>query len=172
MALTKEQLKQFRQLLITERAKFVAEIRSIAQDTAKSPREASGDLSAYTIHMADMSSDTYERELAMNIASTEQEVLYQIDEALKRMDEGTYGTCQECSTPIAISPGRAMWTNGMAETLRGDVGVTLMPCRGRGRGRPVARGRDRALTRLDGSSVCAVPFPAGTRCTARCRGPP
>jgi RNA polymerase-binding protein DksA len=108
MALSKEQLKQFRELLIQERAKFAGEIRSIAQDASKNPRDASGDLSAYTIHMADMSSDTYERELAMNIASTEQQVLYQIDDALKRIDEGTYGACVTCNKPITLSRLKAV----------------------------------------------------------------
>ena len=108
MALTKEQLKYFRQLLITERAKFVQEIKSIAQETSKSPREASGDLSAYTVHMADMAADTYERELSMDIVSNEQEVLYQIDDALKRLDEGTFGVCQQCNKPITMSRLKAV----------------------------------------------------------------
>ncbi len=108
MNLTKDQLKQFRQVLVEERTKFANEIKSIAHDASKSPRDASGDLSSYTVHMADMSSDTYERELAMNIASTEQAVLYQIDEALKRMDEGTYGVCQSCSRPITLSRLKAV----------------------------------------------------------------
>jgi len=108
MALTKVQLKQFRQLLITERAKFASEIKSIAKEASKSPREASGDLSAYTVHMADMAADTYERELSMNIVSSEQEVLYQIDDALKRMDEGTFGICQQCNAAITMSRLRAV----------------------------------------------------------------
>jgi len=108
MPLTKEQSKQFRQLLITERAKCAAEIRSIAEDASKSPREASGDLSAYTVHMADMSADTYERELSMSIISSEQEILYQIDDALKRLDDGSYGICQQCNRPIVMSRLRAV----------------------------------------------------------------
>ena len=108
MALSKEQLKQFRQLLITERAKLAAEIRSIAQDNAKSPREASGDLSAYTVHMADMAADTYDRELSMNIVSSEQEILYQIDDALKRIDDGSYGLCQQCNELITMSRLKAV----------------------------------------------------------------
>jgi RNA polymerase-binding protein DksA len=103
MTLSKDQLKHFRQLLITERAKFANEIRSIAQDASKSPREASGDLSGYTVHMADMSADTYERELSMNMVSNEQEILYQIDDALKRLDDGSFGICQQCSQPITMS---------------------------------------------------------------------
>ncbi|MBI2173643.1 MAG: TraR/DksA C4-type zinc finger protein [Candidatus Omnitrophica bacterium] len=106
--LTKDQLKQFRQLLITERAKLAGEIRSIAHDTSTSPRDASGDLSGYTVHMADMAADTYERELSMNIVSSEQALLYQIDEALKHIDEGTYGICQQCSQPISTSRLKAV----------------------------------------------------------------
>ena len=108
MALSKPQLKQFRQLLITERAKCAGEIRSIAQEALKSPREASGDLSAYTVHMADMAADTYERELSMNMVSSEQEILYQIDDALKRLDEGSYGVCQQCNKPISMSRLKAV----------------------------------------------------------------
>jgi len=106
--MTKQQLKQFRQVLLKERAKFASEIRAIAREASKNPREASGDLSAYTVHMADMSADTYERELAMNLASSEQEVLYQIDDALKRIDEGTYGSCQQCAKPITLSRLKAV----------------------------------------------------------------
>ena len=108
MPMSKEQVKQFRQLLITERAKLADEIKSIAQETSKSPREASGDLSAYTVHMADMAADTYERELSMNIVSSEQEILYQIDDALKRLDDGSFGTCQQCNQPILMSRLKAV----------------------------------------------------------------
>ena len=108
MSLSKEQIKQLRQLLITERAKLAEEIKSIARDAATSPRDASGDLSAYTVHMADMAADTYDRELSMNIASSEQELLYQIDDALKRLDDGSYGICQQCNQPIAMSRLKAV----------------------------------------------------------------
>ncbi len=108
MSLSKPQLKQFRQLLITERAKFAGEIRSIAQDAARSPRDASGDLSGYTVHMADMAADTYDRELSTNLVSAEQAILYQIDEALKRIDEGAYGVCLQCNKPIVMSRLKAV----------------------------------------------------------------
>ncbi len=106
--MTKQQLKQFRQALLQERTKFASEIKAIVKETSKNPREASGDLSAYTVHMADMSADTYDRELSMNIVSSEQEVLYQIDDALKRMEEGTFGVCQQCGKPINLSRLRAV----------------------------------------------------------------
>jgi len=105
---SREQVKLFRQLLITERAKLVEEIKTIARDAATSPRDASGDLSAYTVHMADMAADTYDRELSMNIASSEQQILYQIDEALKRLEDGSFGVCQQCNQPIAMSRLKAV----------------------------------------------------------------
>ena len=108
MALNKEQLKYFRQLLIAEREKLVGEIRSRAHDASTSPRDASGDLSSYTIHMADMAADTYDRELSMNMISSEQEVLYQIDDALKRFDDGSYGICQQCNQTISLSRLKAV----------------------------------------------------------------
>lgn len=108
MSLTKQQLKQFKRLLLQERDKFAGEIKAIVREASKNPREASGDLSAYTVHMADMSADTYERELVMDLASSEQEVLYQIDEALKQLEEGAYGVCQQCSRPISLSRLKAV----------------------------------------------------------------
>ena len=108
LSFTKEQVKQFRQLLITERAKLAEEIKTIAREASTSPRDASGDLSAYTVHMADMAADTYDRELSMNLVSSEQEILYQIDDALKRLDDGSFGICQQCSQPIAMSRLKAV----------------------------------------------------------------
>jgi RNA polymerase-binding protein DksA len=108
MGLGKEHLKRFRQLLITERAKLADEIKSIAREASTSPRDASGDLSGYTVHMADMAADTYDRELSMSLVSGEQQILYQIDDALKRIDEGAYGLCQQCSQPISMSRLKAV----------------------------------------------------------------
>ena len=108
MKLNKTQLKQFKQLLLQERAKFAGVIRTLAQEASKNPREASGDLSSYTVHMADMSADTYERELVSSLASSEQIVLYQIEDALKRIEESTYGACQQCQKPISLSRLRAV----------------------------------------------------------------
>ena len=106
--MTKPQLRDFRKRLLEERAKFAEELKTIARKSSKNPRDSSGDLSAYTVHMADMSADTYEREMDVNIASSEQKVLYQIDEALKRLEEDAYGTCQQCNKPVSLSRLKAV----------------------------------------------------------------
>jgi len=97
----KQELNAYKKILITERMKLTSELSSIAQDALKSQKDASGDLSGYTYHMADLASDSYEREFTLGIASEEQKRIYAIDEALRRISEGNYGDCLSCGRRIA-----------------------------------------------------------------------
>ena len=98
--MTKLELAKYKKLLIKVRETINGDINHIAKESLKSQKESSGDLSGYSFHMADMASDSYDRELSLNIASEEQEVIYEIDEALKRMEEGKFGLCVSCSKKI------------------------------------------------------------------------
>lgn len=98
--MTKREAAKFKKLLLQKREDLTGEINHIAKENLKSQKEASGDLSGYSYHMADMASDSYDRELSFNIASEEQEILYEIDDALKRIDEGKYGLCLDCGKKI------------------------------------------------------------------------
>jgi len=105
----KRELKFYKILLIKEREKIGGEISHIAKDAlSKSQRDASGDLSGYSYHMADVASDNYEMEFSLGRATDEQKILYAIDEALKRVDDGTYGKCLQCLKPIRKSRLRAL----------------------------------------------------------------
>lgn len=95
-------LKKYKALLIDERVKIGGDLSYITETTLKkSARDASGDLSGYSYHMADQASDDYERDFSLGRATEEQGLLYSIDEALKRVEEGTYGSCTQCNKPIA-----------------------------------------------------------------------
>jgi RNA polymerase-binding protein DksA len=97
----KKEKQQYKKRLIDLREELSHEIRQVGGDNIKqSQREASGDLSAYTLHMADVASDSYDRELTWDRASAGQQVLFYIDEALKKIDEGTYGLCDDCGKRI------------------------------------------------------------------------
>ncbi|MFH2137021.1 MAG: TraR/DksA C4-type zinc finger protein [Candidatus Omnitrophota bacterium] len=99
--MNKNESKEFKQKLIDLRGKVTEEIKHLGENGInKSQREASGDLSAYTFHMADVASDSYDRELSWDRVSGEQKVLYLIDEALKKIEEGNYGVCESCSGKI------------------------------------------------------------------------
>jgi RNA polymerase-binding transcription factor DksA len=79
----------------------VDEIQFLAGDNLnRSPRESSGDLSSYSFHMADQGTDNFDREFALNLVSSEQDALYEIDDALRRIEMGTYGVCENCNKAI------------------------------------------------------------------------
>ncbi|MBU1006997.1 MAG: TraR/DksA family transcriptional regulator [Candidatus Omnitrophica bacterium] len=87
---------KFKSLLVKKREETVSEISHIARENLKSQKEVQGELS----DIADMASDSYDRELNLNIASEEQKIIYEIDEALKRIEEGKYGKCLSCGKKI------------------------------------------------------------------------
>lgn len=100
--MNKRQAKDFKKRLLTLRESISEEIRRLGEDSIKkSQRDATGDLSAYTFHMADVASDSYDREFSLDLVSGEQKVLYQVDEALKKIEEGTYGVCEACGEKIS-----------------------------------------------------------------------
>ncbi|MBU4342779.1 MAG: TraR/DksA family transcriptional regulator [Candidatus Omnitrophica bacterium] len=100
--MNKRETTKFKKQLLEKREEMAGDINSIAKENMKSIKEASGDLSGYSFHMADMASDSYDREFSLNIASGEQEVIYEIDEALKRIKEGKYGKCESCDKKIPV----------------------------------------------------------------------
>jgi len=98
----KEELAHFRELLTAARKKIVGDLAHLEKDTLnQSQRDASGDLSGYSLHMADMATDNFDREFNLGLASSEQQILNLIDEALGKIDEGGYGICGVCSKPIS-----------------------------------------------------------------------
>jgi DnaK suppressor protein len=99
--LSAKELARYRKALLDLRDQVVDDISFLAGDNLnRSQRETSGDLSGYSFHMADQGTDNYDREFALNLVSSEQDVLYEIDEAIRRMDNGTYGVCELSGEPI------------------------------------------------------------------------
>ena len=96
-----DELKIYRENLKKIRDRVVDEIAFLAGDNLnRSPKESSGDLSSYSFHMADQGTDNFDREFALNLVSSEQDALYEIDEALQRIEAGTYGACDVCGRGI------------------------------------------------------------------------
>ena len=87
--------------LLELRDRLLEGIDAVERDhLRKLPSDSSGELSHYGTHMADAGSDSYDRDFALSILSQEQDALYEIDEALKRLDDGRYGTCEMSNKPI------------------------------------------------------------------------
>jgi DnaK suppressor protein len=68
-------------------------MNGVAKDSLRSRAEGS-EASAFGMHQADAGSDAYDRDFALSLLSQEQDSLYEIDEALKRIEIGTYGICE------------------------------------------------------------------------------
>ncbi len=99
--MTDKELAKYKQLLIERREQILSGIKHITDDNLKkTPRDSSGDISGYPYHMADMASDAYNQELSLNLASSEREIVLSIEDALKRVEEKTFGDCLVCGKPI------------------------------------------------------------------------
>ncbi|MEW5874523.1 MAG: TraR/DksA C4-type zinc finger protein [Candidatus Zixiibacteriota bacterium] len=103
--MNKRELKKFEELLLARRAEIINEIGAIRKSVRSgTATEAAGDLSTHAYHMADQGTDTEEREKSFYFASKSGRFLYHIDEALRRIADGTYGKCVSCGEDI--SPAR------------------------------------------------------------------
>ncbi len=99
--LTPEEIEQFRQILLEKRAQILGDVTAMHNEALnKNRQDASGDLSSMPIHMADLGSDNYELEFTLSLIDGERQVLREIDEALERIEAGTYGICLGTGKPI------------------------------------------------------------------------
>jgi DnaK suppressor protein len=91
----------FRDLLLEKRREIFQNVFEIEGETLKKSRlDASGDLSSMPIHMADLGTDNYEQEFALGLMDSERRILHEIDDALQRIEDGTYGICEGTGNPI------------------------------------------------------------------------
>lgn len=97
-----EKFKRYYRLLVSLRNHLTAGITLHSEETLKrSSKEDSGDLSSYGQHMADAGTDTFDRDFALSLVSSEQEALSEIDAAIKRIHDGSYGICEITQKPIS-----------------------------------------------------------------------
>ena len=87
------------QRLLELRDHFLDQMQSVAQDSLRS-RAENNEASAVGQHQADAGSDAYEKDFALSLLSQEQDALYEIEEALKRLEVGTYGVCEMSNKQI------------------------------------------------------------------------
>jgi len=86
---------------------IVDSMNGVAKDTLRSRAEGS-EASAFGMHTADAGSDAYDRDFALSLLSQEQDALYEIEQALKRIELGTYGICEMSGKEISHARLEAM----------------------------------------------------------------
>jgi RNA polymerase-binding transcription factor DksA len=97
-----EKFRRYYRLLLELRQHVRTQLGEHTEETLlKSAKDDSGDLSGYGQHMADAGTDTFDRDFALSLVSNEQEALSEIEAAIKRVHDGTYGICESTQKPIA-----------------------------------------------------------------------
>ncbi len=97
-----EKFRRYYKLLLELRAHLTGQLDTHTEETLKrSSKDDTGDLSSYGQHMADSGTDTFDRDFALSLVSSEQEALSEVEAAIKRIKVGTYGICEVTGKPIA-----------------------------------------------------------------------
>lgn len=137
--LTSRDLEQFRVALLQLRDRFIDKISFLSQDNLnRSSSEVVGDLTSNK-DQADQGTDNYDREFAANQLTNEQDALYEIDEALRRIETKTFGICEATGRPIEYERLKALPYTRYCLAAQAELE------RGRPRFRPVRRTSIQAL---------------------------
>ena len=121
--LGRKELNEYRDMLVTKRRELIGDLDAMETQALRS---GGGNLSHMPIHMADIGTDTYDQDFMLGLAETERKQLREIDEALQRIEDRTFGVCQ--STGEQIPKARldakpwAKYTVEAARKLEGDWG--------------------------------------------------
>jgi len=117
--------------LMKQHARLLRLREDLAKEIQRLRGEACEETPNYSMHMADAATDSFDRDLVLGLASFEQEGLYEIDAALKRIEDGTYGICELTGKAIPWERLQAIpWTRFSIEAenqLEGNVHPHIGP---------------------------------------------
>lgn len=89
----KPQWAKFYQRLLELRDQLTRQMDGLAKESAQ-------EMAGYSLHMADSGTDNFDRDFALSLLSSDQDAIYEIEEALKRIEKNTYGICELTGKPI------------------------------------------------------------------------
>lgn len=98
--LTTKEVREFKDLLLTLRERVSGEYSTLSRDNLEANQRDPS--------LSDQGTDTFDREMELNMMGSEQEVLFEIDAALRRIEKGTYGICELTGQPINIERLQAL----------------------------------------------------------------
>lgn len=97
--LGEKSLRKFAELLLARRREVMGDVTNMTHEALSGARSDAG-RSPMPQHMADLGSDNWEQELTLGLLETERTLVREIDEALQRIEDGTYGICLATHRPI------------------------------------------------------------------------
>lgn len=108
-AQVKPEWQKYYTTLIELRERLIAQMNGLAKESAE-------EMASYSLHMADSGTDNFDRDFALSLLSSDQDAIYEIEEALKRIEKNTYGICELTGKPIPKARLEAIpWTRFTVE---------------------------------------------------------
>jgi DnaK suppressor protein len=105
----KPQWAKYYQRLLELRDQLTRQMHGLAKESAQ-------EMAGYSLHMADSGTDNFDRDFALSLLSSDQDAVYEIEEALKRIEKNTYGICELTGKPIPRTRLEAIpWTRFTVE---------------------------------------------------------
>jgi RNA polymerase-binding protein DksA len=98
--MTPSEIKAFRNQLVALRSRLDGDVSHLTGEALHNEGEGGGNLSHTPIHMADLGTDNFEQEFTLSLLENEEQSIKEISAALERIDQGTFGQCEECHKPI------------------------------------------------------------------------
>ena len=92
----KAEWAKFYERLLELREQLMRQMNGLAKESAQ-------EMAGYSLHMADSGTDNFDRDFALSLLSSDQDAIYEIEEALKRIEKNTYGVCELTGKPIPKS---------------------------------------------------------------------
>ena len=112
---SKEQLEYYRQLLLEKMQEILGDVNTMEETLF----QGSGELSNMPMHLADMGTDNYEQEFNLGLVAEERKILADIQQALARIADGSFGICEGLDVPIETNRLEAIpWTRYSLEYAR------------------------------------------------------
>jgi RNA polymerase-binding transcription factor DksA len=97
----KAEIKAYKERLLALRSRLRGDVSQMADAALRKNRmDGGGEISSMPIHMADLGSDNFEQEFTLSLMENEEETLDLIEMALERIEEGSFGQCDECGSKI------------------------------------------------------------------------
>ena len=105
----KKSILSYKKILEEIKEQIISEIKQMSSDATMAQKDVSADSSAgHALHMADVATDMYDREFSLGLASNDRELLFKVDQALKKINDNVFGACEECSKPISSARLKAI----------------------------------------------------------------
>ncbi len=106
--MSKRELSEFREVLMRRLKLLLKDVGKLQGEAMKKGADAAGDLSTLPMHLADLGTDSFEQDMSLGLMENESGQIREIEEALERIKEGTYGFCEGCRKKIPRERLRAI----------------------------------------------------------------